>query len=443
MSSIGLDANATPTRVPPDSGLALTGAVEGRIRRGADEADASAAFPAQAFDALREARLVSGVVPLELGGLGLSVGEAASITRRLARSCGSTAMIWAMHQAQVACVLAGDPGPDAIDVLRKVAAAQGLVSSVTSEERIGGEIRKSSAALTLPANGVQTVSKAAPTISYANHAGAFLITCRRGADSPADDQVAVIAPRAAVTLDQRGHWDPMGMRGTESPAFDLNATVRSGHVLGVPFAVIAARAMVPWSHTLWASCWYGLAQEAVDRARRMVKRKHKTDGDLRLGEAVRELSVVETLVHEAVRRCPEPGIDPPVADGAWFNDLKVTVSEVTIGIATRCLETCGMPGFQERSASSIARIPPRRALSSADDRQPPTAKDECALRADERKLSNGRHRYFTQADACRQVGRCCARGSLGVSEQRHPLAIALRHPLDGGHQEFGVRLLRA
>jgi acyl-CoA dehydrogenase len=325
------------------------------VRRGADRADAEACFPDQAFAALRDAGLVAAAIPKEFGGLGLSIAESARIASQLARGCGSTAMIWAMHQAQVASVLAGSPPKESEQLLRQLSASQGLIASVTSEVRIGGDIRRSGAALTPTDDGTLSLEKDAPTVSYGGYADAFLITCRRGPDSPPDDQVAVFAPRAAVEMEQRGDWDPMGMRGTVSPPFAVRATVTAGYVLPEPFGRIASRALVPWSHILWASCWHGLAQEAVARARRTIRRKD-SDGDLRLADVTRELDLLEAVIDQALERCVPLHEDPPPTLVAWFNDLKLTVSELAVEIAVQCLEICGMPGFQERSAHSIARI---------------------------------------------------------------------------------------
>lgn len=335
--------------------LALDEGIADEVRRGADAADADACFPEQAFAALRDARLVAAAIPSRLGGLGLSIDESARIASQLARSCGATAMIWAMHQAQVASVVAGSPPRESEELLRGLASSQGLIASITSEVRIGGDIRQSAAALTPVEGELFILEKDAPTVSYGQHADAFLISCRRAPDSPPSDQVAIFAPRTAVELEQRGGWDPMGMRGTVSPPFAVRATVTAGYVLAEPFGSIAGQALVPWSHILWASCWHGLAQEAVARARRIVRRKD-SDGDLRLAEATRELDLLEAVIGQAVGRCVPLREDPPPAQPAWFNDLKVTVSELAVGIAVQCLAISGMPGYQERSDHSIARI---------------------------------------------------------------------------------------
>src|SRR2546421_644551 len=71
----------------------------------AAEVDRDARFPAESFDALRQARLLSAYVPQDFGGMGLNVVQVARLCEALGQYCGSTAMIYAMHQIQVACVV--------------------------------------------------------------------------------------------------------------------------------------------------------------------------------------------------------------------------------------------------------------------------------------------------------------------------------------------------
>ena len=59
--------------------------------------DREGAFPAASIAALRLAGLMGAVSAPEAGGLGLGFGGAATIVRRIAEECGSTAMVLCMH----------------------------------------------------------------------------------------------------------------------------------------------------------------------------------------------------------------------------------------------------------------------------------------------------------------------------------------------------------
>src|SRR5436853_497908 len=67
--------------------------------------DGASRFPAEAVSALRAQRLLGILVPAELGGEGATISDVVDICYALGRSCGSTAMIYAMHQIMVACLV--------------------------------------------------------------------------------------------------------------------------------------------------------------------------------------------------------------------------------------------------------------------------------------------------------------------------------------------------
>ena len=62
-------------------------------------------FPPRRSTRLRAESLLSVLVPSELGGPGVTVGQVADIVFELGRHCASTAMIYAMHQIQVASLV--------------------------------------------------------------------------------------------------------------------------------------------------------------------------------------------------------------------------------------------------------------------------------------------------------------------------------------------------
>ena len=110
----------------------------------ADAVDAEARYPQEAMTALRDLNLLGLLVPERFGGPGATLADVALVCRVLGRACGSTALIFAMHQIQVACVIAG--GGDTAwsnAFLRRLVRDQLLLASVTSEFGIGGNIRNS------------------------------------------------------------------------------------------------------------------------------------------------------------------------------------------------------------------------------------------------------------------------------------------------------------
>ena len=126
----------------------------GRIARDvaaahADDVDRSARFPAETIDALREERALSAFVPVEFGGGGVSFEALARSCFELGRFCGASAMVFAMHQIQLATIVRHlDPRDQWFEqYLRTLCEEQRLIASVTSEVGTGGDMGRSVAAV--------------------------------------------------------------------------------------------------------------------------------------------------------------------------------------------------------------------------------------------------------------------------------------------------------
>src|SRR4029077_15396666 len=128
----------------------------------------------------------------------------------LGRACGSTAMIFAMHQIMVACLVrpaAGSALPRAL--LVRLAAEQLLLASSTTEGQGGGDLRKSDCAV-VQDGGRFTLAKSATVMSYGAQAAATVTTERRAPDAPATDQVLVAVLKEDYSLDRLSGWDTLG-----------------------------------------------------------------------------------------------------------------------------------------------------------------------------------------------------------------------------------------
>ncbi|OLB82690.1 MAG: hypothetical protein AUI14_00215 [Actinobacteria bacterium 13_2_20CM_2_71_6] len=349
------------------SDAAVRGATESAVAVARDTAaavDREASFPVAAFATLKESRLLGAAVPVALGGPGLAVSSLARIARSLGRACGATGMIWAMHQIQLGCLARGCvAGGPVADFLAEAATDQLLVASVTSERGVGGDLRTSVANVQPEGTGYR-LEKDATVVSYGAYADGYLVTARRGPDAAPGDQVAVLARRLQVRLEQSSQWNPMGMRGTCSPGFRLRAIVPAGQILSVPFGELAATTMVPLSHVLWSAVWIGLASEAFERARQMLRARAGGHGlasgaERRLALADRLLTGLEVQLNDAADRYEPVYLGERAATtdlAVRMNALKVAASTATVEIAQYALEICGMAGYQEDGRFSMSRI---------------------------------------------------------------------------------------
>jgi acyl-CoA dehydrogenase len=333
----------------------------------ADSVDREARFPREAIDALREARALSAFVPEHLGGGGVSFEAIAAACFELGRACGATAMVFAMHQIQVACMVRHREGSDWFEgYLRDIADQQLLVASITSEVGTGGDMGKSVATVAATSEGRAGFEKQAPTVSYGDHADAFLTTVRRGPDAEAGDQVLVLSRRDQVELEPQGTWDPLGMRGTCSPGFVVRAEFPVEQILATPFATISCESMTPISHVLWSHVWLGIASDAFDRARAFVRAAAKRKpGELppaamRLSELMSQLSLLRAEVSLALREyCEVCDSDraklAEMATILRFNNLKIASSEQAPRVCQDALGVCGIVGYKNDTPFSVGR----------------------------------------------------------------------------------------
>ena len=232
----------------------------------AETVDREARFPIETIDALREAGALSAFVPGELGGGEVSFPALAKACFELGRRCGASAMVFAMHQIQVASIVRHLDGAGWFeDYLGELSSGQRLIASATSEIGTGGDMGRSIAPLTPAPDGSLSFTKLAPTVSYGAHADDLLTTIRRSELAEQSDQVLVLSRRDQNELEQTGTWDTLGMRGTCSPGFTIRARFAAEQVLPAPFSDVMNETHVPISHILWSHVWLGIATDAFER----------------------------------------------------------------------------------------------------------------------------------------------------------------------------------
>jgi acyl-CoA dehydrogenase len=345
------------------------------IRRIADEVaapnsvavDRDAAFPADTLAALKEQRALSAFVPTELGGDGIGFRAIATACFELGRRCGATAMVFAMHQIKVATIARHlDGAPWFEGFLREVAEQQLLLASVTSEVGTGGDMGRSIAAVTPAGDGAFTFEKQAPTVSYGAYADALITTLRRTPEAEANDQVVVLTRAAQTTLEPKGTWDPLGMRGTCSPGYVVRAELPAEQILAAPFSSVMTQTMVPVSHLLWSHLWLGIATDAFDRARAFVRAAARqkpgepVPAALKLSHVMRELSLLRAEVRGALEDFLAADAEDreqlsTMAMALRFNNLKLAASEQAPRVCQGAMGVCGIVGFKNDTPFSIGR----------------------------------------------------------------------------------------
>jgi len=333
----------------------------------AEGADATGEFVAEQIQMLRDRRMMSMLVPTELGGGGASHADACAALRVLAHGCPATSLTFAMHTHLVAAQVwrhhHGLPAP----VLPKVAASELVLVSTGAKDWM-----ESSGTAVAVDGGYRVSATKAP--SSGAPAGDVLITSVRwdpeGGDTAPDgtspDGTAPEGPQVlhlAVPFSSPGvrvepTWDSVGMRATGSDTVVLEDVFVPGAAVSL---VRPAGAWHPvWSVVLGAamplimSTYVGVAESAVDRAMLLV-----APGDTRPTTATTVARMLRSL------RVARDTVDAMVAASAdlrFDNDLSAATAtlERKVIAADACIETVRLAlevgGAAYSSAGGLGRL---------------------------------------------------------------------------------------
>jgi acyl-CoA dehydrogenase len=328
--------------------------------------DAEARFPSEAFAEIRRQRLLGIQVPQALGGEAASIAEIADVCYILGQACSSTALIYAMHQIKMACIVRHTKGNAALErILGRIASEQLLMASSTTEGQAGGNVRSSEAAVEHDGQQV-TLERKATVISYAVEADGVVTTARRAADAAGSDQVLLVLLKADYTLERLQVWDTLGMRGTHSEGFTLRARAAAEQIMPEPYDRIHAQTMVPFAHLLWGSVWAGIAAAATGKAQAFIRHAARNangqmpPGAAHFTQAVSTLRTLRGVLAANLRSYEVIMSDEKAISGLEFQAMitltKVQASELAVTTVLSSLRACGLSGYRNDTEFTIGRL---------------------------------------------------------------------------------------
>ncbi len=232
------------------------------VAANAAQVDREGTFPQAAVDALRSAGLLGLISARSVGGLGGGHREAVTVVERLARECGSTAMVACMHFAGAAVV--EKFGDEALR--RQVASGEHLLTLAFSEagsrshfwapvgtaRREGDEVR---------------LSARKSWVTSANHATAYIWSSQPSAGEGASSIWFV--PRNTKGLQVGAGFDGLGLRGNDStPVTAEDVALPLSHRLGEEGGGLAVmlECVLPIFNAMTAACAVGLMEGATAAA---------------------------------------------------------------------------------------------------------------------------------------------------------------------------------
>jgi alkylation response protein AidB-like acyl-CoA dehydrogenase len=225
------------------------------------EVDKTAAFPRAAVDALAKAGLLGAISAPEVGGMGLGPGTAVKIIERLAKECGSTAMVVCMHYCGTAVIEKHG------DQASRKAAASGEALTTLAFSEAGSRSQFWAPVSTARADGDQVRLDAHKSwVTSASQATTYVWS------SPplsAEGLSTIwLVPAKAAGLAVAGPFDGLGLRGNDSsPVKAEGVKVPKAAMLGddgAGFGVMM-EVVLPLFNLLTAACGVGLMKGALQR----------------------------------------------------------------------------------------------------------------------------------------------------------------------------------
>ena len=328
---------------------ALVQIIGPRFAEGAAERDAGDVFVADHYDVLAQHKVLSALVPAELGGGGVSHSAMCRFLRQLAHYCPSTALALSMHQHLVAAAVYnhrnGKPGQK---LLEKVAASEVVLISTGANDWM------ESSGLAARADGGFRINARKP-FGSGSPKGGMLMTSAPFEDPKEGWQVLHFAvPFSAPGVSLANDWQTLGMRATGSQTIILENVF-------VPDDAMALRRPRGKFHPAWnviltvampliMSVYTGVAEAAADIATELA-RKRQNDPVLPylLGELVNELTRVQLAADDMVRLANDFDVTMGLDVTSPMLVRKTIVAEGVLATVEKALEVAGGAGFYRKA----------------------------------------------------------------------------------------------
>lgn len=311
----------------------------------AAELDQTDTFVTENYDALRERKVFSALVPAELGGGGATHSEVCTFIHQLAHYCGATALALSMHQHLVATAVANDrAGRPGRKLLEKVANGKTILVSTGANDWLGsnGSAER--------VDGGYLVSAVKPFAS-GSPAGDILVTSA-AYDGAREGPQVIHFPLAlkAEGVSFLGDWQTLGMRATGSQTVKLERVfVPDGSiVLKRPrgeyhpaFSVILTSAM-----PMIMSAYVGVAEAAAGLARQRAQgREVDPVVPYLVGEMENLLATAQIAREDMVRLANNLDFQPSADLASKILVRKTMCAKHVIATVEKALEVAGGAGF--------------------------------------------------------------------------------------------------
>lgn len=355
--------SVTPLRTKPlevpDTAIDIAGRVAAEFSRTAAEVDRSTAFPRANFDRLHEAGLLALTAPLELGGGGAALEEAAEVIRLIARGEPSTALILIMQYINLATLPNGRWPQQLVRRVVEDAVKHGaLINALRVEPELGTPVRGGLPA-TLARRTANGWAISGRKIYSTGIEGLTWAIVWAKTEETEPRVGAFLVPAKAPGLSIERTWNPLGMRATGSHDVVLDdVRVPFDHAADVRLPSewdTRGEGQAAWFGMLPGALYTGVAEAARDWLVGFLKERVPTNLGAPLATVPRiqqALGVIEQLlsVNRRLIRSAAGDIDA----GRPFSQseaglIKVVTTENAIAAVEQALKLTGNHGVSRNN----------------------------------------------------------------------------------------------
>lgn len=350
----------------PDELRALRATAEAVVHEAilpeAEAVDRDAAWPEQAFRALRDAGLMSLQVPKRLGGHGQGLLALATITEVIGKACPSAAMCFGMHCVGTAVIAAKATKDQEERYLRPIGEGKHITTLSLSEAGTGSQFFIPETGLTRDGD-VFIVEGGKQFVTNGGHADSYVMSTRASAETPAGEFSCLIVDGGSAGMEWGKPWHGVGMRGNSSRNVRLNRVrVPRRNLLGQEgeqtwyvFEVVT-----PYFLTAMAGTYLGIAQAALDATIQHLRRRrysHSAESlsqiqmvQHRVGELWAAVEKTRLLLHQAGHL---GDLGSPEAIMSILM-CKADAGDTAVRVTNEAMTLCGGAAYSENSA--LARM---------------------------------------------------------------------------------------
>ncbi|MCB9796974.1 MAG: acyl-CoA/acyl-ACP dehydrogenase [Alphaproteobacteria bacterium] len=322
--------------------------VAGVIAANAARVDADAAYPHHAFEALRQAGLMGLVTAREHGGLSGSFGDAAAVVERIARECGSSAMVVCMHYAGAAVLAAFGSA----EVNRAV--GEGRHVSTLAFSEAGSRSHFWAPLSTARVDGDEVVLDAKKSwITSAHHATAFIWSSQAVGG---EGSTIWLVPNGSKGLHVPEPYRGLGLRGNDStPMTAVGVRAPASNRLGEDGGGFDAMmgVVLPIFQLMNAACSVGLMEGALRGATAHVSGTRYAH----LGSSLADLPTVRAYLAKARNQAD-------AARTLWLDaieaveggrpdamlrvlQVKALAGDTALDVVSTCMRVCGGAAYRK------------------------------------------------------------------------------------------------